>query len=87
MRTTVTIDPDTEELLRREMARARVSFKRALNDAIRRGLAPAHPAGREPVDVLPFRSAYRPGIDRARLQQLADEMDIDEAAPGAVPPR
>jgi hypothetical protein len=36
MRTTITLDPDTEALVRREMARSRMSFKRAVNDAIRR---------------------------------------------------
>jgi len=38
MRTTITLDPDTEAFLRREMARTHVNFKRAVNDAIRRGL-------------------------------------------------
>jgi hypothetical protein len=31
---------------------------------------------------MPFRSDYQPGVDRRRLQQLADEMEIDEAALG-----
>ena len=35
MRTTVTLDPDVEQLLRERMAAKRISFKRALNDAIR----------------------------------------------------
>lgn len=35
MRTTVTLDPDVEQLLRERMAAKGVSFKRALNDAIR----------------------------------------------------
>ena len=37
MRTTVTLDPDTEALVRRRMKERNVSFKQALNDAIRRG--------------------------------------------------
>ena len=37
MRTTVTLDPDTESLVRRLMEQRGVSFKRALNDAIRAG--------------------------------------------------
>lgn len=40
MRTTVTLDPDTEALVRRLMAERGVSFKRALNDAIRAGAEP-----------------------------------------------
>lgn len=80
MRTTVTLDPDTEALLRREIARSQVSFKRAINDAIRRGLTGSRPGKRAPVDVLGFRSEYRPGVDRLRLQQLADEMETDDVA-------
>lgn len=37
MRTTVTLDSDTEQLVRARMAAEGVSFKRALNDAIRDG--------------------------------------------------
>lgn len=37
MRTTVTLDADTEAFVRRLMAERGVSFKRALNDAIRAG--------------------------------------------------
>ena len=38
MRTTVTLDPDTEQIIRRRMAEHGVTFKQALNDAIRRGV-------------------------------------------------
>ncbi len=41
MRTTVSLDPDTERLIRDAMQKRGVSFKAALNDAIRAGLAPA----------------------------------------------
>lgn len=37
MRTTVTLDDDTLALIRRRMAERGVSFKTALNDAIREG--------------------------------------------------
>ncbi len=80
MRTTITLDPDTEALLRREMARTHVNFKRAVNDAIRRGLSGGRSAGRETAKVLPFESDYQPGIDRLRLQQLADDLELDAAA-------
>lgn len=39
MRTTVTLDPDAEQVVRDRMATKGVSFKRALNDAIRDGAA------------------------------------------------
>jgi hypothetical protein len=37
MRRTVTLDADTKALVRRRMADQKVSFKQALNDAIRDG--------------------------------------------------
>jgi hypothetical protein len=38
VRTTVTLDPDTDKLIRDVMRERGVSFKQALNDAIRVGL-------------------------------------------------
>ena len=40
MRTTVTLDSEIEKLIRDTMRERGVSFKQALNDAIRAGLAP-----------------------------------------------
>jgi hypothetical protein len=40
MRTTVTLDPDTRLLIERAMRERGLSFKEAVNDAIRTGLAP-----------------------------------------------
>ena len=37
MRTTVTLDPDVERLLKARMRETGVSFKQALNDAVRAG--------------------------------------------------
>lgn len=42
-RTTVTLDPDTEQIIRVRMRRLGVSFKRALNDAIRDGDTASRP--------------------------------------------
>ena len=39
VRTTVTLDPDTERLIRNAMRERRLSFKDALNEAIRAGLS------------------------------------------------
>lgn len=40
MRTTVTLEPDAESLVRQDMEIRKISFKVALNDAIRSGLRP-----------------------------------------------
>lgn len=44
MRTTVTLDADTERLLKNAARERGVSFKAVLNDAVRKGLAPPRPA-------------------------------------------
>jgi hypothetical protein len=78
MRTTVTLDPDVEQLLRDTMQRQRQSFKEALNQAIRNGLSNAR-AGAEdtPFVVLARRMGLRAGIDSARLNQMSDELEAD----------
>jgi hypothetical protein len=92
MRTTVTLDPDAEAMLRRAIAERGGSFKQVLNDAIREGLAPRPPSKRAAtVHVPTFRSAYRGGVDRRRLQQLSDELETDafisrQGAPSGAPP-
>jgi len=46
MRTTVTLDADTERLIRRVMRERGLSFKSALNEAIRAGLTQPRPKSR-----------------------------------------
>ncbi len=77
-RTTVTLDPDVEQLLRDAMQRRRQSFKEALNQAIRNGLADAAaaaPEARFKVRARPM--GLRTGIDPGRLNQFADETEVD----------
>jgi hypothetical protein len=75
MRTTVTLDPDVEAKLKERMRERGVSFKAALNDAVRAGLNGPAPAGR------PFRMQTAPlgvriNIDKAL--QVAGEMEDEE---------
>ena len=79
MRTTLTLDPDVEQLLEEEMHRQRRPFKQVVNDAIRRGLAPAVRKGvAGPFRVKPWPGRLRPGIDPTGFNRLADELE-DEA--------
>jgi hypothetical protein len=75
MRTTVTLDPDTEELIRRRMRAQKVSFKRALNDAIREGCRP-------PADAGAFRTRTArmgsPLVNLDRALQIAAELEDQE---------
>lgn len=74
MRTTVTLDADTEQLLRRRMAEQKVSFKRALNDAVRAGLGRAE-------ETRPWTTTFDmgpPKVDLTHTGRLLDEMDVAE---------
>ncbi|MHB1928051.1 MAG: antitoxin [Acidimicrobiales bacterium] len=72
MRTTVTLDPDVEQLVRSQMRERGVTFKEAVNDAIRRGARGQAPAPFVTATASLGRS--RVNLDRA-LQILADLED------------
>lgn len=76
MRTTVTLDPDTESLLHRAMAERGTGFKETVNDAIRRGLAPAKPSVRYRTPT--FHAGIRPGVDLDRALKFVDQLEDDE---------
>ncbi len=75
MRTTVTLDPDTEALIRRRMKERGESFKEALNGALREGLR------RGPV-ARPFTTRTadlgRPRVPIDRALQLAAQLEDEE---------
>jgi len=75
VRTTVTLDPDTEVLLRRRMQECRVSFKQALNEAIRAGLSNQQPA--EPFRTKTV-SMGVPTVNLDKAMQLAGELEDEE---------
>lgn len=74
MRTTVTLDPDTEQVVRQRMASRGVSFKVALNDAIREGAS-------NRVDVVfstqPV-SLGQPRVDLTKALQIAGDLEDAE---------
>jgi len=82
MRTTVTLDPDVEQLLRDAMQQRRRGFKEVLNQAIRAGLAAPGSLGvaDRPFTLRAQPMGLRPGIDAGRLNQLADELESDAFA-------
>jgi hypothetical protein len=73
MRTTVTLDPDTEQLIRRRMRERGLSFKEALNDAIRSGARDTS---------APFRtetaSMGRSSVNLDRALEIAGALEDDE---------
>jgi len=81
MRTTVTLDPDVEELLRQATHLSGQNFKETLNDGLRRGLAHLAPT----VTAAPFKVeartlGLRAGIDPAQLHHVADDLEAEAFA-------
>lgn len=77
MRTTVTLDPDVDRLLREAQHRMRTTFKETLNQAIRRGLMGTDRERGPRFEVAARPMGLRPGIDPTALRDLDDEMEID----------
>ncbi|MGV1010271.1 MAG: antitoxin [Dermatophilaceae bacterium] len=75
MRTTVTLDPDTEAIVRGLMQAKGLSFKQALNDAIRAGAAPR---GRAKTALTRPRTMGSPSVNLDKALVLAAELEDDE---------
>lgn len=74
MRTTVSLDPDTQALVERFMAEHGMSFKQAVNEAIRAGLTPARQRPRRytvPRALGPAR------VDLTKALRIAGELEDD----------
>ena len=77
MRTTVTLDEDVAAKLRQVSRERGVSFKAALNGAIRLGLSTgAPPSKRFSVQSKPL--GIRPGVNIDKALGLADEVEDAE---------
>ncbi len=79
MRTTVTLDSDTREILRQRMERHGVSFKRALNDAVRESVAVLEDS--EPFRTPTF-SLGEPLVDLTHANRLAEQLEDEELIRG-----
>lgn len=78
MRTTVTLDPDVERLLKEAMHRSRRSFKETLNGAVRAALGRKPARSGRPAFVLTARPlGLRAGIDPTSFNKLSDELEAD----------
>jgi hypothetical protein len=73
MRTTVTLEPDVEAHVRRVMRERGLSFKQALNDAVRRGFE-----GTEAAVVTPTFSMGEPTVPLDSALRLAADLEDDE---------
>jgi hypothetical protein len=74
MRTTVTLDPDVEALLKTAMLERDASFRQVLNDAVRAGLKPpGSGAARRQFELRTFNMGP-PLVDLTKANALADEL-------------
>ena len=81
MRTTLTLEPDVAEGVRREMRRSGKGLKAVVNLTLRLGLGLAGKPARPPRFVVrPHAFGFKPGVDLDRLNQLVDELEAEEGA-------
>jgi hypothetical protein len=79
VRTTVTLDPDVAEQLKSLARRRNVSFKAALNNAVRAGLAAERGSKPSKPYKVPARSmGLMPGVDLTHALQLAGDLEDEE---------
>jgi hypothetical protein len=80
VRTTLTLDPDVAERLRRVVQSDGKGLKATVNEALRIGLGvmenPVQPA---PFKIRAFVAGLKSGIDPHKMNQLLDELDAREA--------
>jgi hypothetical protein len=88
MRTTLSLDADVAAKLRDLAYRRKRPFKEVVNEVLRRGLAAQAPGSEasRPFRVEIFRSAFRPGIDPLKLNQLNDELAARRVSEASGPP-
>jgi hypothetical protein len=80
MRTTLTLDRDVAEHLKREIRRTGRGLKALVNEALRRGLSIGGKPPRVPrFEVHPHEFGVKAGIDLDRMNQLVDELEAEEA--------
>ncbi len=77
MRSTVTLDPDVEALLRRVMQKKGIPFKQALNEAVRAGLRQPAPS-KKAFQQRTYRMGFRPEFRWDKALALAEAMEDEE---------
>jgi hypothetical protein len=78
MRTTVTLDPDVAAKLKKVARERGISFKQALNQAVRAGLETGR-ARRRPFRQYTQPMGLRPGVPIDKALQLAAMLEDEEA--------
>lgn len=75
MRTTVTLDPDVTLLIKRAMQERGVTFKQAVNDAIRAGTTAKRTRSKA---SFPTHDMGEPLVDVTKALRIASELEDEE---------
>jgi hypothetical protein len=78
MRTTLTLEPDVAQQIRRRLAQTKLPLKRVVNDALRVGLSSTEKERHVRFKVKPHSFQFKPGIDTNKLNQLLDDLEAEE---------
>jgi hypothetical protein len=72
VRTTVTLDEDVLERVKRESRSRGDSFRDTLNDLLRKALSPGTPAQRRTLEIKPVRMGYKAGLNYDDVESLIE---------------
>lgn len=77
MRTTITLSPANEAIIKKEMKRTGQSFKDAVNTLIYRGYVArsGEPERREPFRIRARNLGLRPGFNHENVSEMLDQLD------------
>jgi hypothetical protein len=78
MRTTVTLDPDVERLIRHAMRKRTLSFKQALNEAVRIGLCGKEPKRAQKFAQKTFRLGEAQAFRWDKALAVADSIEDED---------
>lgn len=76
----MTLDPDVEALVRAAMRERGISFKEALNSAVRTGLGPGSARRPRKYRLKTFGMGFHPELDLDQALALASAMEDEEIA-------
>ena len=80
MRTTVTLDPDVEAIIRTVMRVRGLSVKEALNDAIRAGLSLGTARTPRKYRLKTYRMGFKPELPLDKALRIAAAIEDEEIA-------
>ncbi len=86
MRSTLTIDPDVEQLLQLAMARTQKPFKVVVNDALRRGLSVSQTPTATVFKLEPMALGWDATVDPTGFNRLADQLATESFLAGERSP-